>query len=56
MKNSVKQKWQSFVKFAQAYETESSYPFAQVRELQLEVARLKADGPVCDVCTPERQG
>ena len=50
MKDVLKQKWQSFVKFVQTFETGTSYPFEQIHELQLEVAKLQADGPVCVVC------
>ena len=46
MRNVVKAKWRSFVRFVEAFETGSSYPFEQIRELQLEVAKLKAAGPV----------
>ncbi len=48
MNTVVKQKWQSFVRFLEALDTGSSYPL-QIRELQLEVAKLKADGSVCAV-------
>ena len=50
MTNVVKEKWQSFVRFIEAFETGSSYPFEQIHELQLEVAKLKADGSVCVAC------
>ncbi len=49
MNTVVKQKWQSFVRFLEALDTGSSYPFERIRELQLEVAKLKADGSVCAV-------
>ena len=51
MKNGLKEKWQSFVRFIEAFETGSSYPFEQIRELQLEVAKLKAAGSECVVST-----
>ncbi|MCZ6643692.1 MAG: hypothetical protein O7F71_19120 [Gammaproteobacteria bacterium] len=50
MKDLLKQKWQSFVRFVQAFETGSAYPFEQIHELQLEVAKLQAQGSVCVVC------
>lgn len=50
MTNVLKKKWQSFVRFIEAFETGSSYPFEQIHELQLEVAKLKAGGSVCVAC------
>ena len=44
MKSVLKTIWRSFVKFVEAFDTGSSYPFEQIRELQLEVAKLKAAG------------
>ena len=44
MKNQMKAKWRSFVRFIEMFETGSSYPFEQIRELQLQVAKLKAAG------------
>ena len=55
MNNIVTQKWQSFVRFLEALDTGSSYPFEQIRELQLEVLKLKADGSVCAVCGEAEQ-
>ena len=56
MKNTLKTGWQSLVRYVEAFETGSSYPFQQIRELQLEVAKLKADGSVCVACAKDRQG
>ncbi len=50
MKNALKEKWQSFVRFIEAFETGSSYPFEQIHELQLEVAKLQAGGSTCAAC------
>ncbi len=50
MKNALKEKWQSFVRFIEAFETGSSFPFEQIRELQLEVAKLQAGGSTCAAC------
>ncbi len=50
MTNVLKEKWQSFVKFIEAFDTGSSYPFEQIHELQLEVAKLKAEGSLCVAC------
>jgi len=50
MKNALKEKWQSFVRFIEAFETGSTFPFEQIRELQLEVAKLQAGGSTCAAC------
>ncbi|MCZ6854354.1 MAG: hypothetical protein O7G86_10585 [Gammaproteobacteria bacterium] len=44
MKRVLKTKWRSFMEFVEAFDTGSSYPFEQIRELQFEVAKLKAAG------------
>ena len=55
MKHALKNSWRHFLRLAEEFEKGSNYPYEEIRELQLEVAKLKAAGSERLVCPEGEQ-